>query len=128
MRIILCTIAALFFHQSFSQSAFTSGGKIKPEQAIMDIRHYKIALDLNIPQRTINGYTTIDFNLSQPTKTLLFDLLDSFSIKEVMVNGKKASYNYANNMITINLAQELQPGKVSVTVSYGGKPHIAIRP
>ncbi|MDB5133869.1 MAG: pepN 2, partial [Mucilaginibacter sp.] len=38
----------------------TSGGKLKPEQAIMDVRHYTIALNVDFSQRSIEGYTTID--------------------------------------------------------------------
>ena len=94
----------------------------------MDIRHYTIALDVNIAQHFISGYTTIDFNLLQPTHTLIFDLLDSFNIKSITVNNKKQSFDYKNNLITINLANELPAGKTSVTVVYDGKPHVAIRP
>ncbi|HEX5153555.1 MAG TPA: M1 family metallopeptidase [Parafilimonas sp.] len=112
--------------QTFAQ--FTSGGKLKPEQAIMDIRHYTIALDVNIPEQFISGYTTIDFNLLQPTHVLLFNLLDSFHIKSITVNNKKQSFDYKNNLITINLANELPAGKASVTVVYEGNPHTAIRP
>jgi aminopeptidase N len=106
----------------------TSGGKLKPEQAIMDIRHYTIALDINIAEHFISGYTTIDFNLLQPTHVLLFDLLDSFNIKRITVNNKKQSFDYKNNLITINLANELPAGKTSVTVVYDGNPHTAVNP
>ena len=53
----------------------TSGGKLKPEQAIMDIRHYTISLNVNITEKSIEGNTIIDLILSQPTPVLLFDLL-----------------------------------------------------
>ncbi|HLK29399.1 MAG TPA: M1 family metallopeptidase [Puia sp.] len=111
-----------------SQSTFTSGGKLKPEQAIMDVRHYTIALDVDIAKKFIGGYTIIDFNLSQPTNTLLFDLLDSFNVQNVLVNGKKAAFVYKNNSITINLPSSIPVGHVSVKVEYNGNPHVAIRP
>ena len=72
-----------------AQQHLTSGGKLKPEQAIMDIRHYTIALDVNFEQRSIDGCTTIDVIMAQPTHVLLFDLLDSLDVKQVLVNNKK---------------------------------------
>ncbi|MFC0518309.1 M1 family metallopeptidase [Mucilaginibacter angelicae] len=106
----------------------TSGGKLKPEQAIMDVRHYTISLAVDPVQKTIDGFTTIDVIMAQPTKVLLFDLLDSLSISKVLVNGKPEPFDYKNNLITINTAKELPAGKASVKVIYGGKPHVARRP
>jgi len=94
----------------------------------MDVRHYTIALNVDFSQRSIEGYTTIDLVLSQPTHVLLFDLLDSLNVHNVLVNGKKQAFDYKNNLITINLDKELAAGKVSVKVLYGGKPHVARRP
>src|SRR6185369_7867003 len=103
MRYFIFLMLLFSSHQTFAQ--FTSGGKLKPEQAIMDIRHYTIALDVNIPEHLISGHATIDLNLLQPTHVLLFDLLDSFHIKSITVNNKKQSFDYKNNLITINLAK-----------------------
>jgi len=41
-------------------TVLTNGGKLKPEQAIMDVRHYSIALNVDFSQKSIEGYTTID--------------------------------------------------------------------
>jgi aminopeptidase N len=111
-----------------AQNKTTSGGKLKPEQANMDVRHYTIALDVNFEQKTIDGYATIDIITAKPTHVLLFDLLDSLNVSSVLVNGKKEPFTYKNNMITINTVKELVAGKASVKVVYGGKPHIAVRP
>jgi len=126
MRYFIFLMLLFSSRQTFAQ--FTSGGQLKREQEIMDIRHYTIALDVNISEHFISGYATIDFNLLQPTHVLLFDLLDSFHIKSITVNNKKQSFNYKNNLITINLANELPAGKAAVTVVYEGKPHTAVRP
>jgi len=129
MRIILCIAAMYFFTSVYPQAQhLTSGGKLKPEQAIMDVRHYTIALDVDISHQSISGYATIDVNMLQPARVLMFDLLDSFNIKSITVNGTKESFNYENNLITINPANELPAGKASVTVTYNGKPHVALNP
>lgn len=129
MRITFCALTVCVFIHSFAQTEhLTSGGKLKPEQAIMDIRHYTIALDADIQNQSISGYTTIDVDMLQPTHVLVFDLLDSFNIKSITVNGTKESFHYSKNLIAINLAKELPAGKASVTVVYDGKPHVALNP
>jgi aminopeptidase N len=107
---------------------FTSGGKLKPEQAIMDVRHYTISLNVDFNQKSIDGYTTIDVIMAQPTKVLVFDLLDSLGVSQVLVNNKKQPFVYKDKLITVNLNDELPAGKASVKVIYGGKPHVARRP
>lgn len=128
MRIMILLSAMFFFNQASAQSAFTSGGKLKPEQAIMDVRHYTIALDVDVNLQIVDGYTIIDIVMQQPTRILVFDLLDSFNIRNIIVNNKKQSFEYKNNLIRINLTEELPAGKASVKVEYDGKPHVAIRP
>jgi len=111
-----------------AQQHLTSGGKLKPEQANMDIRHYTIALDVNFEQKSIDGYTTIDLITAQPTHVLLFDLLDSLNVSQVLVNGKKEPFVYKDNLIRITTKDELPAARYAVKVVYGGKPHVAVRP
>ena len=37
----------------------TSGGKLQPLQANMDIRHYTISLDVDLAKRSISGFTEV---------------------------------------------------------------------
>ena len=127
MRILSLLLLLLTCLSTRSQK-LTSGGKLRPEQALMDIRKYTISLDLDLEKKSIAGYTLIDLNTLQPTRVLLFDLMDSFMIRSVLVNNKKQPYEYAHNLIRINLDQELPAGKQTVRVNYSGSPHIAIRP
>jgi aminopeptidase N len=125
LLLCLCFSLARF---SDAQQSLTSGGPLKPEQAIMDIRHYTIALDVNFEQKSIDGYTTIDLITSQPTHVLLFDLLDSLGVRKVLVNNKPETFEYKNNLVRITTPDELPAGRVSVKVIYGGKPHVARHP
>lgn len=128
MRKILFVAVMLLGNRLYAQQHLTSGGKLKPEQAIMDIRHYTIALDVNFEQRSIDGCTTIDVIMAQPTHVLLFDLLDSLDVKQVLVNNKKEPFDHKNDMIHISMADELPAGRAVVKVIYGGKPHVAVHP
>jgi aminopeptidase N len=103
-----------------------SGGKLKPLQANMDIRHYTIALDVDPAQKTINGYAEIDLNLLHAAQSLLFDLWHGLTVKQVWVNGKTTAYKHSNDDL-INISASLPAGKVIVKIAYGGKPAIAER-
>ena len=128
MRNSILILLLLFSSYAKAQN-LKSGGVLKPEQAIMDIRHYTVALEVNPKERSINGYTEIDLDLLQPTNNLLFDFWHGLKISQVWVNGKPQTYTHTNdNYIKIALSQQLPPGKVKVKVAYGGKPGIAVRP
>ncbi|MEO6542328.1 MAG: M1 family metallopeptidase, partial [Ferruginibacter sp.] len=127
MRIISLLLLALVSITAQGQN-LRSGGKLKPEQAIMDIRHYTIALDVDPVQKTINGYTEIDLNLIRPGSSLLFDLWHLLGISGVWVNGRSYNYTHTNDdLVKIALTEELPAGKVKVKIAYSGKPGVAER-
>jgi aminopeptidase N len=104
------------------------GGKLKPEQANVDIRHYTIALTLDIPGRSITANTSIRFIIKEPTDVLLFDLMDSFQVSKVWVNDKPALFAHKDHMLRITSGVPWKAGIASVRVEYSGRPMIAKRP
>jgi hypothetical protein len=120
MKKIIFLFLLFIAFEADAQKHYTSGGKLKPEQAIMDVRHYTIALNVDFQQRSIDGYTTVDVIMAQPTHVLLFDLLDDLDVKQVLVNNKIQPFTQS--------CQELPAGRASVKVIYGGKPHVAVHP
>jgi aminopeptidase N len=127
MRPILLLLIIFISFTTEAQN-LKSGGKLKPEQAIMDIRHYTIALDVDPEQKTINGYTEIDLNLLKPTAGLLFDLWHGLTISQVWVNGVAANFTHTtDDLVKITVQQELPAGKLKVKIAYGGKPGVAER-
>lgn len=127
MRPILLLIMLTAFLFCASQQHKGSGGKLNPAQAIMDVKHYTVALTLNIPQKTISGYTEIDAVFSESAPTILLDLVDSFNVQKIWVNGKQSPFTYKDDMLTITPATAVT-GKCKIKVQYNGQPHIAIRP
>ena len=120
---ILCLISGSF---AYTQN-LRSGGKLKPAQAIMDIRHYTLSLDIDPDQKTINGFTEIDMILAQSTSQLLLDLWNGLNVKDVFVNGKKENFTHKNDLITIGTGASFNPGKTKIKVWYGGTPGVAER-
>ena len=127
--LVICFISATQLHaQDRSISYMTSGGKLNPLQAIMDIRHYTLALDVDIERQQINGYTSIDLLLSQPTDTLLFDLVHLLTVKKITVNKKDAAFFQKDDHIFIIGPKTFQSGKQTVKIEYGGQPPVAVKP
>lgn len=102
------------------------GGKLKPEQANMDIRHYTIDLALNIPDQSISGYTIVNMRLKEPATALLLDLMDSFKVSAVTVNGKTAAFTHSDH--ELHITGNFPAGNTAVKVVYSGRPMIAKRP
>ena len=127
MRFLIYILLILVSTNCLGQN-LKSGGKLKPEQANMDIRHYTVALDVDPVQKSINGYTEIDLLLQQPSDVLLFDLWHGMTITQVAVNGKKQNFNHSkDDLVKIQLPAQLPAGKVKVKIDYGGIPEIAVR-
>lgn len=118
----------LFLFTSILMSVFSfaqnlkSGGKLKPEQANMDIRHYAITLDVDPNQKSINGFTEIDLKLAASTNVLLFDLVNLLTVSKVSVNGKPEKFTHENDLIKITTASNVAAGNAKIRIDYGGKP------
>lgn len=104
-----------------------SGGVLKPVQANMDIRHYTLSLDVDPVQKTFNGFTEIDLILAKPSNTLLLDLWNGLNVKQIVVNGKQATYTHKDDLINITNAADWPAGKQKIKVLYGGTPGVAER-
>ena len=118
----------VFLSGRVSAQAPAYGGKLKPEQANIDVLHYTIDLDLDIADHGIGGYTAIRCKLKQPATALLFDLMDSFRVSRVLVDGRRAAFTHTNHELHITREKVWPAGTVVVTVFYAGHPMIAKRP
>jgi aminopeptidase N len=106
----------------------TTGGKLQPLQAIMDIRHYTIALNVDIATQSISGSTEVMLNLSKKTDTILLDLIHLYQVTKISVNNKAAAYYQHDDKIFITSAVGFETGNQKVYVEYHGIPPVAIRP
>jgi aminopeptidase N len=123
MVVNLITIA-----QNRDISSLSSGGKLHPLQANMDIRHYTISLDVDVSKEAIKGYTEVDVLLSNAADTLLLDLINYYQVSSILVNGKVQQFTHTNDKLYIVSDKGFQPGKVMIRVNYGGQPPVAVKP
>ncbi|WP_435357374.1 M1 family metallopeptidase [Emticicia sp. SJ17W-69] len=106
----------------------TSGGKLNPLQAIMDIRHYTIDLEVDIAKQSIAGFAEVNLNLSQKTDTILFDLIHLYKVTSVKVNGKSSLFTQQSDKILITSPVGFENGNHTIKIEYNGMPPVAIRP
>jgi aminopeptidase N len=98
-------------------SYLTSGGKLHPLQAIMDIRHYTIVLDVDIENKSIKGSAEVSLNLSKKTDTLLLDLIHLYTVTKVKVNNKSVAFliissglrTFVSHSLTVSVSEILRP-------------------
>ncbi len=128
LAIIGCMLLSFANAQDRDISYMSSGGKLNPLQAIMDIRHYTISLDVDIDNRKIAGSTEIDILLSNKTDTLLFDLVHLLEVSRIRVNNKQVKFEQKNDKIFITSGTGFQAGKQVIKIEYGGEPPVAVKP
>lgn len=124
----LCFFAKNALAQNRDISYMSSGGKLLPLQANMDIRHYTIILDVDIDKKTIFGSTEIDMILSKPSDTILLDLVYLLKIEKVKANDKQVNFQHVKDKIYITSTGPFQAGKQKITIFYGGEPPVAVKP
>lgn len=108
-----------------------SGGPLKPEQAIMDIRHYTLALEVNPAAQTISGYTEVRMNYTRIPTEIVLDLWHGLTVTRVLVNGKATAFQHTeDDLLKIDPKHLVQHNLTNQTVRvyYKGKPGIAERP
>ncbi len=108
--------------------SWISGGKLNPLQANMDIRHYTLSLEVDIPNQSINGFVETDLILAHQADTILFDLIDRFEVKRIWVDKQIVNFSRKEDKIFITTPKGFSAGKHTVRIEYGGKPPIAVKP
>lgn len=135
VQFFLFSFLSLFAHSQHDNnihsrdvSYLTSGGKLLPVQANMDIRHYTIALDVDIQKQSINGSVEVSLNLAKKADTILFNLIHLYTVTKISVNKKAVSFNQHDDKIFITSATGFEAGSQNVLIEYNGIPPVAIRP
>jgi aminopeptidase N len=106
----------------------TTGGKLNPLQAIMDIRHYTLALEVDMTHRSISGSAEVSLLLSQATDTLLLDLIHLYAVSKIAVNNKLVNYTQHDDKIFITSPTGFSTGRKNILIYYTGIPPVAVRP
>ncbi len=124
---------AAFAQRELGVRPTDSGGVLMPEQAAYDVRHYDLAVKIDIPNQAISGTLTATARIVKPLDNFVLDLDYPFTVaKATLVDGKKETdlkFERREGKIWIQFPRTEKAGEtVSVRVVYSGKPKVAPRP
>lgn len=105
-----------------------SGGPLKKSQAVYDVLHYSVFLDVDIDNKRISGHTTIKLKIKEPTNQITIDLLKIYDISGIWFDGKKVHFLHEKDIITISDQNALLTGIHNIKIEYKGNPPVAKRP
>ena len=105
-----------------------SSGVLSEMQALYDVQHYQLELQVYPDRKIIEGRVTMRAIATESITTVELDLDPRFEILETSVNGQTASYQKAEGKLLL-LGSEIQSSsEFTTTVSYRGRPYEAENP
>lgn len=113
----------IFSHQD------TLRGSITPERAWWDLVYYHLDIAVHPADSSIYGTNTVVYKVLTPSSRMQIDLQEPLKITKVVQNNKELVFRREGNVYWIDLSEDQQKGAIhSVTISYGGKPKVSVRP
>jgi aminopeptidase N len=125
----LSTSAVLLSQNPVFTRQDTLRGSITPERAWWDLTYYHLDIAVKPSDSTIYGSNTVVYRVLDRGKRMQIDLQPPLNISSVVQNGRELQFRREGNVFWIDLAEEQVKGKIySITISYGGKPKVSVRP
>ena len=125
--------AAAFAQRDMGARPTGSGGVLMPQQAAYDVKHYDVAVKVDVENQSISGALTATALIVKPLDVFVLDLDYPYTVSAAMlVDGKKETtlkFERRESKIWIAFPKTEKAGEtVSVKVVYAGKPKIAPKP
>ena len=107
----------------------TLRGSITKERSWWDLKYYHLDIKVNPADSTISGSNTIRYKVLNSYNRMQIDLQEPLNISKVTQDGKELNYQRYGSVFYIDLIAIQNPDEIKeLTVFYGGKPKIAVRP
>jgi aminopeptidase N len=104
-------------------------GSITKERAWWDVKYYHLDIKVNPSDSTITGSNMIRYQVLQEYNRMQIDLQNPMEIQKVIQDGVALKYKREGNAFFIELVAPQKSGAIKeLTVFYGGKPKVAVRP
>jgi aminopeptidase N len=110
-----------------------SGGVLSDAQAAYDVKHYDLAVSVDVANQSIKGVLTVKAQIVKPIKILVLDLDTPFTVEKVnLMNSRKQfalKFVRTETQVLVHFPTMQNAGKtVEVRVAYAGKPRVAPNP
>jgi aminopeptidase N len=114
---------------ALTAQTLNSGGVMPAEQARLHFAHAELHFTIDPAGQSIDASATLSFTAKSATDVLLLDLDRNLPISAIELDGKPlaaSAWSNPDGRLRIALPAPLATGgKVSTTIHYGGKPHVA---
>jgi aminopeptidase N len=93
------------------------------------VKYYHLDIKVNPADSTISGSNTIRYKVLNSYNRMQIDLQEPLKIFKVTQDGKEIKYQREGNVFYIDLVAAQNVSEIKeITIFYGGKPKIAVRP
>jgi aminopeptidase N len=126
---LICFVSVVSAQNPVFNHQDTLRGSETPERTWWDLTYYHLNIKVNPSDSTIYGTNTVFYKVLSAGNVMQIDLQPPLLLTGAKQNGKELNIRHDGNAHFIDLIEKQVPGTVSsVILSYGGKPHVAIRP
>lgn len=106
-----------------------TGRPLDEIQSAFDVRHYGISVRIKPASKSIDGEVAVTFKANSDLDRIALDLDQHLEARGATLGDHSLTVERKNDRIEILLPEKLPAGeRATITVSYGGKPHIAAAP
>jgi aminopeptidase N len=131
-RLIIFFIVGFFVipFSSYSQKTYTHQdtlrGSLSTSRTCFDVTYYDLSLNINIPNKSIQGSNDIFFKTLANTSQIQLDLFDNLIIDSIFLSKIKLTYKREGNAFFVFFPNELIKGEsYIIRIFYEGNPIIA---
>lgn len=104
----------------------TTGGALSDIQKAMDSLDLEVDVTIDPEHKVISGHAKTRYRLSKPLDSLEVELVNSFKVTKVLVDGKVRPFKRGHHKLFVKLAEPVE--ELSLEVHYEGQPQEAKRP
>ena len=121
--LLLAGFVTSWYYNNF-ESEYPSGGLLSENQHNYDVLYYDINLQVSLDEEEIAGYTIVKLKiLENNVDHIELDLLDSFKIDSIVIQGQDVEYQQQLNKLRVYTAKPLYNSQlIDIKICYAGKP------
>lgn len=125
LLILLIGFQTINAQETFTRKDSLQGGLHK-ERTCFDVLRYDLNIKIDIDNKHISGFNSIDFEVVAPTQKIQIDLFKNMQVDSIVYQKTKLSFVREHHAVFINFPTELKKGaKETIRFYYSGKPIIA---
>ncbi|MFC2144545.1 M1 family metallopeptidase [Acidobacteriota bacterium] len=131
VAILLVSILALLISLGWyvKRQMLESGGALPVSLAAYDVRHYDLDVRVDPSDQRIAGTSTVTVEVLKPIDIFDINLDNRLEVVSVKSAGVSCAFRHADGVIAVELRERWLVGeRHEVTIIYGGKPKVALRP